>query len=107
MTKPAEATLGDLSLNRLVVCECSDFNVCFVHGFAKRHHVPNIITFDQPLFWKALEIVQGLPMGHQRLGHNLWLNYQYMSEVSRSLVQSMVELPIHVGSNKDSSTIYG
>ena len=66
----------------------------YVHGFAKRHHVPNIITFDQPLFWKALEIVQGLPMGHQLLGHNLWLNYQYMSEVARTLVQSMVELPI-------------
>ena len=23
MTKPAEATLGDISLNRLAVCECS------------------------------------------------------------------------------------
>ena len=30
MTKTAEATLGDISLNRLAVCECSDFNVCFV-----------------------------------------------------------------------------
>ena len=30
MAKPAEATLGDVSLNRLAVCECSDFNVCFV-----------------------------------------------------------------------------
>ena len=30
MTEPAEATLGDISLNRLAVCECSDFNVCFV-----------------------------------------------------------------------------
>ena len=30
MTKPAEATLSDISLNRLAVCECSDFNVCFV-----------------------------------------------------------------------------
>ena len=30
MTKPAETTLGDISLNRLAVCECSDFNVCFV-----------------------------------------------------------------------------
>ena len=29
-------------------------------------------------------------MGHQLLGHNLWLNYR-----------------IHVGSNKDYSTIYG
>ena len=28
MTKPAEATLGDISLNRLAVCEGS--NVCFV-----------------------------------------------------------------------------
>ena len=27
MTKPAEATLGDISLNRLAVCECLDFNV--------------------------------------------------------------------------------
>ncbi len=30
MAKPAEATLGDIILNRLAVCECSDFNVCFV-----------------------------------------------------------------------------
>ena len=32
MTKPAETTSGDISLNRLAVCECSDFkfNVCFV-----------------------------------------------------------------------------
>ena len=30
MAKQAEATLGDISLNRLAVCECSDFNVCFV-----------------------------------------------------------------------------
>ena len=22
--------MGDISLNRLAVCECSDFNVCFV-----------------------------------------------------------------------------
>ena len=30
MAKPAEATLGDISLKRLAVCECSDFDVCFV-----------------------------------------------------------------------------
>ena len=30
MTKPADATLVDIYLNRLAVCECSDFNVCFV-----------------------------------------------------------------------------
>ena len=30
MAKPAEATLDDISLNRLAVGECSDFNVCFV-----------------------------------------------------------------------------
>ena len=30
MAKPAEATLGDISLNRLAVCESSEFNVCFV-----------------------------------------------------------------------------
>ena len=33
MTKPAEATLGDISLNRLAVCECSDFNVCLLEPF--------------------------------------------------------------------------
>ena len=30
MAKPAEATLGYVSLNRLAVCDCSDFLVCFV-----------------------------------------------------------------------------
>ena len=30
MAKPAETTLGDISLKRLAVCECSDFHVCFV-----------------------------------------------------------------------------
>ena len=30
MAKPAEATLGYVSLNMLAVCECSDFHVCFV-----------------------------------------------------------------------------
>ena len=30
MAKTAEATLGYISLNRLAVCECSDFHVCFV-----------------------------------------------------------------------------
>ena len=61
----------------------------YVHGLATTHHVPTVITFDQPLFWKASEIVQGLPMGHQLLGHNnyIWLNYQYMSEVARTQVQ--------------------
>ena len=27
-------------------------------------------------------------MGHQLLGHNLWLNYQYMSEVARTLLKA-------------------
>ena len=30
MAKPAEATLGYVSLNRFAVCDCSDFHVCFV-----------------------------------------------------------------------------
>ena len=30
MAKPAEAILGHISFNRLAVCECSDFSVCFV-----------------------------------------------------------------------------
>ena len=28
MAKPAEATLGYVSLNRFAVCDCSDFHVC-------------------------------------------------------------------------------
>ena len=28
MAKPAEATLGHISLNRFAVCDCSDFHVC-------------------------------------------------------------------------------
>ena len=30
MAKPAETTLGDISLKQLAVCECSDSHVCFV-----------------------------------------------------------------------------
>ena len=62
-----------------------DVYLNYVHRLARRHHVPAVITFDQPLFWKASEIVQGLPIGHP-MGHNLWLNYQY-----------------YVGSSNDSS----
>ena len=46
MAKPAGPTLGDISLNRLAVCECSDFSVCFVlepfgvtDGPLSLHHV--------------------------------------------------------------------
>ncbi len=71
-----------------------DVYLNYVHRLATRHHVPAVITFDQPLFWKASEIVQGLPMGHPMGHNNIWLNHQYMSEVARTLIQSMVELPI-------------
>ena len=30
MAKPADSTLGYISLNRLAVCDCSDVHVCFV-----------------------------------------------------------------------------
>ena len=30
MAKPAESTLGYVSLNRFAVCDCSYFHVCFV-----------------------------------------------------------------------------
>ena len=62
----------------------------YVHGFAKRHHVPNIITFDQPLFLEGIGYSARITNGS-----------------STVRTHSMVELPIHVGSNKDSSTIYG
>ena len=69
-----------------MTCIYSTLN--YVHGLATRHHVHTIITFDQPLFWKASEIVQILPMGHQLLWHNLRLNYQYMLAVARTLVKA-------------------
>ena len=36
----------------------------YVHGLAPRYYVPTVTIFDQPLFWKALEIVHGLPVSH-------------------------------------------
>ena len=36
MTKPAEATLGDISLNRLAVCECSAMG----HDYQEDHLTP-------------------------------------------------------------------
>ena len=30
MANPAEATLGYISLNRMAVCNYSDFHVCFI-----------------------------------------------------------------------------
>ena len=30
MAKPAETTLGDISLKPLAVCECSEFHACFL-----------------------------------------------------------------------------
>ena len=58
MTKPAVTTLGDISLNRLAVCECSDFNVCFVlepfgvsDGPLSLHH-PTYVVYDLKSFDK-------------------------------------------------------
>ena len=32
MAKPAQATLGNIALNRLSFCYCLYFNVCFIVG---------------------------------------------------------------------------
>ena len=44
-----------------------------VYGLATRSHVSTVITFDHPLFWKAWEIMIGLPdtSGSSTEGHNL------------------------------------
>ena len=34
----------------------------YLCGLSSRHNMPTIITFDQPLFWKASEIVNGVQM---------------------------------------------
>lgn len=33
----------------------------FVYNIAFKHHVPPVITFDQPLYWKAAEIIANAP----------------------------------------------
>ena len=33
----------------------------FMFNMAIRHHVPPVITFDQPLYWKAAEIISAAP----------------------------------------------
>lgn len=35
----------------------------FVCNLAAKHHAPPIITFDQPLYWKAAEIITDAPKG--------------------------------------------
>jgi 5'-3' exonuclease len=33
----------------------------FISNLASRHHIPPILTFDQPLYWKAKEIISAAP----------------------------------------------
>ena len=33
----------------------------YLHDLATRHNIPAVITFDQPLFWKASEIINNAP----------------------------------------------
>ena len=40
-------------------CILSTLN--FLSNMAIRHHVPPVITFDQPLYWKAAEIISAAP----------------------------------------------
>ena len=44
----------------------SDFNcvystLCYVSSHAKKHNVTPILTFDLPLWWKALQIPESMP----------------------------------------------
>ena len=44
------------------------FNPKFVSEHARRHGVTSIITFDQPLWWKALMIIKPEPVGSDLRG---------------------------------------
>ena len=57
MTKPAEATLGDISLNRLAVCECSAMG----HDDQEDHLIPThvlICMCNYPLQARCPESIQ-------------------------------------------------
>lgn len=47
---------------------CIYSTLMFVSEHARRHGVTPIITFDQPLWWKALMIVESEPMGSDLKG---------------------------------------
>ena len=48
-----DVDLSDLS--------CVYSTLCYVSSHAKKHNVTPIVTFDQPLWWKALQIRQSVP----------------------------------------------
>lgn len=47
---------------------CIYSTLMFVSDHARRHGVTPILTFDQPLWWKALMIVESEPMGSDLRG---------------------------------------
>jgi hypothetical protein len=47
---------------------CIYSTLMFVSEHARRHGVTPIITFDQPLWWKALMIIKSEPMGSDLRG---------------------------------------
>ena len=40
---------------------CIYSTLCYVSSHAKKHNVTSIVTFDQPLWWKALQIRESVP----------------------------------------------
>ena len=40
---------------------CVYSTLCYVSSHAKRYNVTPIVTFDQPLWWKALEVRESAP----------------------------------------------
>ena len=40
---------------------CAYSTLCYVSYHAQKHSVTPIVTFDQPLWWKALQIRESLP----------------------------------------------
>ncbi len=47
---------------------CIYSTLMFFSEHARRHEVTPIITFDQPLWWKALMIIKSEPMGSDLRG---------------------------------------
>ena len=60
---PGQSSVVFLPMIDLYSCILSTLN--FICDLAIKHHVPPIITFDQPLYWKAAEIIMDAPESSQ------------------------------------------
>ena len=62
---------------------CSEDKSCivstldFIWNIAMKHNLPTIVTFDQPLYWKAAEIIIDAPQNSHLKGIVLMFPYTH------------------------------